>query len=176
MSRRRRKFAADNPKKYWRHVPHTPTPRFIDLCEVNWDNLEEWWHNSLPKQRIRIPACERYPDRGEPLKFIDTARHHTTRGRSKLERMMDRYWFVPIDDKVQYGELAYSKAIPPRHTTIYPPFLPKGRPKPKPKAEMTCGRCGGPFLAKRKDAKFCSAKCQKAAKRLSEIIRKKPHI
>jgi hypothetical protein len=166
MSRRKlRKHASDNPKKYWRTVPHIPQPPFLDLCEVTWENMDEWGRHSLQRQKIRIPACQRYPKTREPLTCMDRARHHTTKGRTKAERMIDRYWFVPVEDKVQYGELAYSKAIPPRRTTIYPPFLPKGRPEPKAKEEMTCARCGGPFDAKRKDAKFCSAKCQKAAKR-----------
>ena len=169
MSRRKlRRHASDNPKKYWRQVPHKPEPPFMEWWDVKtWEDLEEWGRNTLPKQKIRIPAAQRFAPNPQPMGFIDRARHHTTRGRSKLERMMDRYWFVPVDDTYQYRELAYSKAIPPRRATIYPPFLPKGRPKPKAAKEKDCAQCGGVFLAKRTDAKFCSAKCQKAAKRAS---------
>src|SRR5580765_7023116 len=152
MSRtKRRRHASDNPRKYWRSVPHTPTPRFLDICEVTWENMDEWGKHSLPKQRIRIPAAQRYAPNPQPMGFVDRARHHTTKGRSKLERMMDRYWFVPVDDRYQYSELAYSKAIPPRRATIYPPFLPKGRPKPKAAKEKDCSQCGRVFLAKRTD-------------------------
>ena len=148
MSPRRgkRKGPLDNAKKYWRQVPHTPKPPFMEYWDVKtWEDLDEWGRNSLPTQKIRIPAPERYANLPKPMGFVDKARHHTTKGRSKQERMIDRYWFVPVDDGVQYRELAYSKAIAPRRITIYPRFLPKGRPKPKPRAEKDCSDAGGPF-------------------------------
>jgi hypothetical protein len=169
------KFPRDNPKeKYWRSMPLTTTDQkpFIALNEVTWDNLEEWHKNSRPKQAIRVSEHSRHKKVDAPLRFMESARNHTTRGRNKAERMMDRYWFVPPPDKTSYRENAFSKAIPRRQTIIYPPFLPKGRPAKKAQTERTCKHCDGLFEAKRADARFCGPKCRQAASRKRAVTDK----
>lgn len=162
-----KKGPLDNPKRnYWMSTPLTAQQHkpFIALNEVEW-NLEEWYNTSFVTQRQRIPDNKRYANFPSPLSFMDRARHHTTRGRTKSERMMDRYWFVPVGNYTDYVELAKSQSIPRRRTIIYPPFLPKGRPVKK-VGEKECAECGKTFLAKRKDALFCpGGACRKRASR-----------
>lgn len=75
----------------------------------SWADLERWFKSSSRTQRLRIPQRLRVKLSGN-LKFIERARHHTTKGRTKSERMMDTYWFVPIENAADYRELASQRA------------------------------------------------------------------
>jgi len=170
-----RKGELDNPKRhYWQtrvltKKDHQP---FVALEEVDWDNLEEWHENGSARiQNARIPEVARYQKIVKPLGFLGSARHHTTRGRSKAERVIDRYWFVPPPDVTSYRENAFSGHIPRRRTTIYPPFRPKGRPAKKARSERTCAMCGGEFKAKRPEAVYCSPACRKRASRAKNVVK-----
>jgi hypothetical protein len=137
------------------------------MSEVDWHNLEEWHENgSYATQKARIPEHLRYSKVPNPMAFVERARHHTTRGRSKKERLLDVYWFTP-PDPISYKENSFNGHIPKKKRIIYPPCLPKGRSK-KP-VEHKCLECGATFKAKRSDAVFCRPTCRKRSERRRKL-------
>jgi hypothetical protein len=114
-----------------------------------------------------------YPDKGAGFDWLYFMRpphvhHHTTRGRSKEERYIDRRG-VPFVSSLDTPIDADWEHVSPYRKIIYPPAVFKRDLRRREREQVAqnrrCGICGKPFEAKRSDAHFCSVKCRKANSR-----------
>jgi hypothetical protein len=94
--------------------------------------------------------------------------HHTTKGRSKEQRFVDRRG-VPFKESLNATQSVDWEYAAPYRTIIYPPAVFKRDLKRRAREDAAhnrcCAVCGEFFEAKRIDARFCSAKCRKASSR-----------
>jgi hypothetical protein len=88
--------------------------------------------------------------------------------RNKLQRALDKYWFVPVPPD-KFGLLEDDLGnISPKRRIIYPAAIYRDSRESRAahgKGERDCQWCEKPFTSLRRDAQFCSGKCRKAANR-----------
>jgi hypothetical protein len=103
-------------------------------------------------------------------------RQGTGAARTKPERMMDKYWYVPVPTdrftSIEHMDGEHNNVIPPKTRIIYPASIFKHEIKEAEGGitEHICRACEKPFPAKRSDAQFCGTACRKWWNRYKTVV------